>query len=141
VRAGRGRETGATAVETAIAACVLLGTAAVMIVIYLAAMERAQDGVATARLRALRTQERVFRAMVGRLPADLRELTESRWSLFPLGTAGLAAEPVSQALRAAEVDPSAMDAAGYPVDPWGMRFAYDPATGGIRCATPGKGAL
>ena len=134
-------ERGASAVEAAVAACLLLGVAAVMIVIYLAAVERAQDGVAVARLRALRTQERVFRVMVGRRPRDLRELVESHWSLFPLGTAGLAVEPVSLALRAQEVDPTAMDAAGYPVDPWGRRFAYDPATGGIRCATQGKGAL
>ncbi len=131
-------ERGATAAETAAATVLVMGLFALMIALYSSAVSRAEEGVLRAQLHALRNQERVFRAVSGRHPRDLLELVRSSLSLFPLGTADLAIAPVSRALREEAVRPAAMDGAGYPVDPWGNRYAYDASTGRVRSATPGR---
>jgi hypothetical protein len=131
-------ERGATATEAAATAALVLSLFAVMIGLYSSAVSRAEEGVLRAQLRSLRNQERVFLVLSGRHPRDLRELVRSPLSLFPLGTADLPAAPVSQALRGEAVRPAAMDGEGFPIDPWGNRYAYESSNGRVRSATPGR---
>jgi len=132
--AGSRKDNGVTAPELLAAVAVLMGIFGIMLSIYGTQVGRANEGILTAQLRALRAQVRVFRVLKGRWPYDTKELVGSSISLFPLGALDLDEAPVSKVLKEGPVIAYAMDDMGYPVDPWGNRYAYDPVNGKIGSA-------
>jgi type II secretory pathway pseudopilin PulG len=125
------KEIGVTAPELLVVVAVLMGIFGIMLSIYGTQVRRANEGILTAQLRAMRAQARVFRVLSGNWPDDTKELVNSRLSLFPLGALDLEEAPVSKILEDEPVIAYAVDDMGYPVDPWGNRYAYDPVTGKI----------
>ncbi len=128
------KESGVSAPELLAAVAVLLGIFGIMLSVYGTQVRRANEGIMTAQLSAMRVQVRVFRVLEGRWPDDTRELVGSRFSLFPLGALDLDEAPVSKILKDEPVMAYAADDMGYPVDPWDNRYAYDPVTGKIGSA-------
>ncbi len=127
-------ERGLTAPEATVALVVLMGMFAVMLAVYGSQMRRINEGIMTAQLRAMRTQVRVFRAVKGRWPEDIKELVHSPWNMFPLGAFDVEEEPVTRILKEEIEINYAVDELGFPVDPWGGRYAYDPENGKVGSA-------
>lgn len=128
------KESGVSAPELLAAVAVMMGIFGMMLSIYGTQVRRTNEGILVAQLRAMRAQARVFRVLMGRWPGDTRELVESRLSLFPLGAHDLDEAPVSKVLKDEPVIAYAVDETGFPVDPWGIRYAYDPLSGKIGSA-------
>jgi type II secretory pathway pseudopilin PulG len=79
-------------------------------------------------LANIRLSTELYRALNGRYPGDLKELLSERFLI-----------PTEQGiflndwyLRAQALDPS-----GYPVDPFGERYQYEPASGRVSSGTRG----
>jgi type II secretory pathway pseudopilin PulG len=125
----------ASTFELLVAVLLAALVAAVMLSVYRAGLQTADEGILRAQLRALRMQGKLFRAVHGHAPQDLRELITDSYSQFPMGAAAKNEQPGTILLKPEVVQSVAMDEVGYPVDPWGKRFEMEPGTGRIHSVT------
>lgn len=88
----------------------------------------AQEVALRTGLNAMRSAIQLYTIREGHAPADIRTLL-SRGYLQPTERSPL--------FVPAYLLNQALDAEGFPVDPFGNRFLYDPATGRVRSQTPG----
>jgi hypothetical protein len=90
----------------------------------------AQEVALRTGLNAMRSAIQLYRIHEDRAPADIRTL---------LGGGYLQPTEQGPLFVPAYLLNQALDADGFPVDPFGNRFLYDPATGRVRSQTPGYG--
>ena len=120
-----------------LAALLLAAVAAAMILaVYRGHMKAADEDVLKAQLQALRNQQKVFRVVHGRDPADLLELVYDSYSAFPLGAREEERAPITALIEPGAVMSVAVDRMESPVDPWGTPYEVDPVTGRIHSGTP-----
>ena len=132
-----GDDAGASAAETIAGVGVLMIIFTFMLSVYIGQVHRADEGILRAQLRAMRMQIKLFRVVRGRWPLDTRELVQDPLGVFPLGAADIPQEPASRLLKTGPVLAVAADSDGYPIDPWGIRFVYEPLTGRVRSGMEG----
>ncbi len=118
-----------TLLERTLAFLIVSALLGVIVVRYERVMTEARQSALRVQLQAIR-QVIVLYGMVhsGGSPADLRELAQGRYTL-QVGDRVLASNPY---LYRQATDPE-----GYPVDPFGNRYQYDPATGRVASSTLG----
>ena len=112
--------------------CVLVVVLAAAMMMYFDRLAReARETALKMGLGNIRMSVRLYHALNERYPRDVRELLTTG---YHLPTQPIQADTVfvDQYLQV-----QAFDAAGYPVDPFGHRYRYDPAVGRVSSSTGG----
>ena len=116
--------------------CALAGIIIVVLSYYLRFVTQTREVAMKAELRSIRTAVNAYRAEHGnQSPENLRVLSAEKYIIQQ-------DENTPQAGPAGRnyLTVSALDEEGYPVDPFGNRYRYDPKTGDVASETEGYGS-
>lgn len=78
-------------------------------------------------LNCMRVSIELYRIHNGNYPNDLRNLTEEAYKF----------SKTRSIFSVKYIKSISQDTEGYPMDPFGNRYSYDPKTGNVRCVTRG----
>ena len=119
---------GRTALDAALVCVLVVGLAAVMMT-YLDHLTReARETALRMGLGNVRMSVRLYHALNERYPRDVKELLTTRY-LIPTKEDTIFSDRY--------LDAQALDADGYPIDPFGHRYEYDPKQGRVASSTAG----
>ena len=119
---------GKTALDTAIV-CVLVVVLAAAMMMYLDRLTReARETALKMGLGNIRMSVQLYQALNERYPKDIKALLNTRY-LIPAKEDTIFSDRY--------LDAQTLDADGYPVDPFGHRYEYDPKQGRVASSTKG----
>lgn len=124
----RGEQAGFTVFDTLLVCILIAGLMAVWMAYYGQMIRQAKETALQTDLSSIRLSIQLYRLLNGRYPGDLKELLTRRF-LMPTKEGTIFND---QYLRA-----QALDHRGYPVDPFGERYRYDPVLGRVSPGTRG----
>jgi type II secretory pathway pseudopilin PulG len=132
-RISRGRTRGMTIFETLMVMLVVSVLILTVMARYRVLEDRARRTATLMEIRNFELALRLYNIFHHRFPPTLRDVTQGRYS-FPDDLVGLGKEgaPAGEAFfNRKYLETNAVDAEGYPIDSWGMRYGYDPIGGRI----------
>ncbi|HTN44353.1 MAG TPA: type II secretion system protein [Nitrospiria bacterium] len=121
-------EQGLGIVDTLIVVVLISIFIGVLLPKYQRVAQEARETAMQMSLGNLRKAIQVYQLTRQKIPADLKVLVQERF-IFPIKEGTIFTD---QYLKT-----NALDEAGYPVDPFGHRFGYDPANGRVYSTTKG----
>ncbi len=119
---------GKTAFDAALVCVLVVGLAAVMMTYLDHLTHEARETALRMGLGNIRMSVRLYHALNERYPKDVKELLTTRY-LIPTKEDTIFSDRY--------LDAQALDADGYPVDPFGHRYEYDPKQGRVASSTEG----
>jgi type II secretory pathway pseudopilin PulG len=119
---------GLTILETLFVCILIAGLIHMMMSYYYNTIQKAREAALSTGLASIRSSIQLYQAVNGRHPSDLRELVRERLLSFTNDGTIFA----NQYLRA-----QALDRSGYPIDPFGQRYRYEPALGRVSSGAEG----
>lgn len=128
------REGGRTVLETVL---VLLFVSILLVIAidrFTSSVRYARESALTTEVSNLRRAVNFYAMMNKRLPADLKALLEEKAVVAREDIKGAEYDVV---VIGRYVEAMTVDSDGWPLDPFGNRYGYDPATGMVRPTTPG----
>jgi len=103
---------------------------------YVSSIQRVKEVALTVELNTIRSAINYFVMMNGRLPESLKELTSMDILITKKDIKG---RDYTVMIIGKYVESMSTDVEGYPSDPFGNRYQYDPKTGLVRSGTTGYG--
>jgi len=128
---------GRTALESVLVVILVFGLAGLASDRFLSNVRQIRATALTIELANLRSAVNFYAALKGNLPKNLKELLRARVILPKRGIKG---DRFTLEIAGGLVESMNVDSGGYPLDPFGNRYSYDPATGMVRSTTPGYGS-
>lgn len=119
---------GRTAWDAALMCVLVVGLAAAMMTYLDRLMREAREAALKMGLGNIRMSVRLYHALNERYPKDVKELLNTRY-LLPAKEDTIFSDRY--------LDAQALDADGYPVDPFGHRYRYEPQQGRVSSSTKG----
>lgn len=101
---------------------------------YVSSIQRVKEVALTVELNTMRSAINYFVMMNGRLPESLKELIVKDILITKKDIAG---KDYTVMIIGKYVESMSTDAQGYPSDPFGKRYQYDPKTGMVRSGAAG----
>ncbi len=101
---------------------------------YASSVRRVKEVALTVELNTMRSAINYFAIINGRLPESLKELTAKDILVTKKDVTG---KDYTVMIIGKYVESMSTDAEGYPADPFGNRYQYDPKTGLVRSGTSG----
>jgi type II secretory pathway pseudopilin PulG len=123
-----GKENGLTVFDTLLVCILIAGLMVALMTYYGRMIQEARETGLRTGLVSIRLSIQLYRVLNGHNPVDLKELLSKRF-LMPIQKGTIFSD---QYLQAQALDPS-----GYPVDPFGKRYLYDPTLGRVSSDTDG----
>ncbi|MFQ5465857.1 MAG: hypothetical protein ACE5EI_08015 [Thermodesulfobacteriota bacterium] len=127
---------GRTALESILVVILVFTLAGLASDRYLSNVRHIRAAALSMELANLRTAVNLYATLKGNLPKNLKELLRARAILPKRDIKG---DRFALEIAGGLVESMNVDAEGYPLDPFGNRYSYDPATGMVRSTTPGYG--
>jgi hypothetical protein len=119
---------GNTAFDTVLVCVLVIGLAAVMMMYFDHLAREARETALRMGLGNIRMSVRLYQVLNERYPKDVKELLAMRY-LIPTKEDTIFSDRY--------LGMQALDADGYPVDPFGHRYEYDPKQGRVASSTKG----
>ena len=119
---------GRTALDAALVCVLVVGLAAVMTTYFDHLTREARETALKMGLGNIRMSVRLYQALNERYPKDVKELLTTGY-LLPTKEDTIFSDRY--------LDAQALDADGYPIDPFGHRYEYDPKQGRVASSTKG----
>ncbi|MEO5657583.1 MAG: hypothetical protein ABIO65_04135 [Nitrospiria bacterium] len=119
---------GKTALDAAIVCVLVVGLAAAMMTYFDYLARQARETALRMGLGNIRMSVRLYQALKERYPKDVKELLTTGY-VIPAKEDTIFSDRY--------LDAQALDADGYPVDPFGHRYEYDPRQGRVSSSTKG----
>jgi type II secretory pathway pseudopilin PulG len=117
---------GFTVFDTLLVCILIAGLMAALMVYYGRTIQESRRTALQADLASIRLSIQLYHTLNGRYPKDLPELLTKRF-LMPTREGTIFSD---QYLKSQALDPS-----GYPIDPFGQRYRYDPTLGHVSSGT------
>lgn len=131
-----GSEKGRTAFEAIVVAILLMFLLFIAVDRYYKSVASVRETALTVELSNLRSAIHYYVALKGRLPESLPGLIKTGASA---GRKEISGQDYRVLIIGAYVESMTLDKEGFPLDPFGNRYAYDPSTGMLRSGTEGYG--
>jgi type II secretory pathway pseudopilin PulG len=119
---------GFTIFDTLLVCILMAGLMAAFMIYYGRTIQESRKTALQTNLASIRLSIQLYHTLNGRYPKDLAELLTKRF-LMPTREGTIFSD---QYLKA-----QALDQGGYPIDPFGQRYRYDPALGHVSSGTHG----
>ncbi|MBI4336064.1 MAG: hypothetical protein HY589_05360 [Candidatus Omnitrophica bacterium] len=118
---------GLTKIEFAAGYVIICVIACVMFVYFSRTLRPYREAVLKNQLMDIRLSLKLYQLFHNEYPWDIRVLLSEEVGF----------KPAARALKKKYVEYIRSDAQGFPIDPFGNRFAYAPGSGGVRSQTRG----
>ena len=119
---------GFTVFDTLLVCILVAGLMVLLMTHYGRMVQEARETALKAGLVNIRLSIQLYQGLNGRYPVDLKELLSKRF-LIPVKEGTIFSD---RYLRSQALDPN-----GYPIDPFGQRYGYDPTLGRVSSRTDG----
>lgn len=129
-----GGQRGRTVFEALIAVILFLALIFFAVERYYAAIKPVRETALTMELSNLRRAVYYYTVINNKLPGSLKELAEGK---AVIAKHGMGATEGTMVILGKYIETMDTDAEGYPTDPFGNRFDYDPASGKVSSTTYG----
>ena len=121
-----GKENGLTVFDTLLVCILIAGLIAMLMSYYPYTIQEARETALKTDLASIRLSIQLYQALNSHFPKDLKELLSKRF-LIPTREGTLFSD---QYLKSQTLDQS-----GYPIDPFGQQYRYDPTLGRVASST------